>query len=61
MLANCQGLPGNPAMLPDDRRGVHDRTRRLLQIGHLRIAHLTLHCALPAAPLCTEGHRATLA
>lgn len=55
MLANCQGLPGNPAMLPDDRRGVHDLTRRPLQVGHLRIAHLTLHRALPARRLRTES------
>jgi LacI family transcriptional regulator len=61
VLANCFDRAGTPAILPDDRRGMYDLTRRLVGAGHDRIAYLTLFGPLPATRLRTEGYRAALA
>jgi LacI family transcriptional regulator len=61
VLANCFDRIGTPAVLPDDRRGMHDLTKRLIAAGHRRIGYLTLFAALPATRLRTEGYRAALA
>jgi LacI family transcriptional regulator len=61
ILANCFDRAGTPAILPDDRRGMTDLTRRILASGHRRIGYLTLFGTLPATRLRTEGYRAALA
>ena len=61
VLANCFDKVGTPAVLPDDRRGMLDLTRRLIAAGHQRIGYLTLFSTLPATILRSDGYRAALA
>lgn len=61
ILANCFDKTGTPAVLPDDRRGMLDLTRRLIAAGHRRIGYLTLFSTLPATLLRSDGYRAALA
>jgi len=61
VLANCFSRANIPAILPDDRRGMHDLTARLITAGHRRIAYLTLFDRLDATRLRTIGYRDALA
>lgn len=61
ILANCYDDIDTPAVLPDDERGQHDLTARLIQSGHHRIAYLTLPREMDATRLRIEGYRRALA
>jgi len=60
ILANCYDDFGTPAVLPDDQRGQHDLTARLIQSGHRRIAYLTLPREMDATRLRVQGYRQAL-
>ena len=60
ILANCYDDYGTSAVLPDDARGQHDLTARLIAAGHRRIAYLTLPRETDATKLRVQGYRRAL-
>lgn len=61
VLANCYDDAGTPAVLPDDLAGQKALTQALIAAGHRRIAYVTLHHALDATRLRSQGYLAALA
>lgn len=63
VLVNCFSGSGQqvPAVLPDDYQGGYDAARYVIERGHRRIAHLTLHQGITAASLRGKGFRDAMA
>ncbi len=58
ILANCFAADGaQPSIIPDDEAGGYAQARRLLQIGHRRIACVTLIPGIEATRLRAQGIR----
>jgi LacI family transcriptional regulator len=55
VLANCFDTAGTLSILPDDERGQHALTARILAAGHQRIVTLTLRATVVATPLRIAG------
>ncbi len=62
VLANCFAADGNlPSIIPDDESGGHEQARHLLQLGHRRIAVITLIPDIEATRLRAQGMRRAFA
>jgi LacI family transcriptional regulator len=58
ILANCFAVAGDrPSIIPDDEEGGYEQARHLLQLGHRRIAFLTLIPQIEATRLRGQGAR----
>ncbi len=55
VLANCYDTAGTPSFVPDDRKGQRALTQQVLEIGHRRIAYLTLPEHFKSHPTSTCG------
>ena len=60
VLANCYDAAGTPSFVPDDRKGQRALTQQVLEIGHRRIAYLTLPDHFKATRLRLAGYRDAL-
>ena len=56
VIANGFDVRGTPAVVPDDYSGQKALTERLIEIGHRRIAYLTLPDSLVATRERTQGY-----
>jgi len=58
ILVNCfESQLKHPTILPDDYKGAYKLTEELLNLGHTKIAYLTLFEDMPATPLRTLGFK----
>lgn len=57
ILVNCyERQTKHPTILPGDERGAYDATIKLIEMGHQRIAYLTLFEDMSAAKLRLKGY-----
>lgn len=60
VLANCTDNENTHAFIPDDKGGQYELVKKLINLGHRRIAYITLPTSKIATQLRLQGYRQAL-